>query len=136
LNEIWNRALEEPRERRRNNAALSTLLTFVDKSVDLYQSLLTFCSRKFKEEGNPLYCTLRADVLMALHDAGVTELYQHDPCHEFCWILDAATRERQISDNLFNDLKSCLVRFPSKERHVGGGFYSFFFFFFKVFSIS
>ena len=93
VNEMWNRALEEPRQRRRNCQAITAMLTCLDKSQSLYKSLLDLCWRLFREDGNPLFCTLRADVLMGLHDNSVTELYQHDPYHELCWILDAATRE-------------------------------------------
>ncbi len=110
VNEIWNRALEEPRQRRRNCQAIGAMLTCLDKSRSLYKSLLDMCWRLFREIGNPLFCTLRADVLMALHDNSVTELYQHDPYHELCWILDAATRDRSMADALVRDLTASLAK--------------------------
>jgi hypothetical protein len=110
VNEMWNRALEEPRQRRRNCAAITAMLTYLDKSHSLYKSFLDFCCRLFREDGNPLFCTLRADVLMGLHDNSVTELYQHDPYHELCWILDAATRDRAMSDALVRDLTGALEK--------------------------
>lgn len=119
VNEIWNRALEEPRQRRRNCQAITAMLTCLDKSQSLYKSLLDLCWRLFREDGNPLFCTLRADVLMGLHDNSVTELYQHDPYHELCWILDAATRERSMSDALARDLataQSKLTVLRAKEK--------------------
>lgn len=68
------------------------MLACVDKSRNLYKSVLDLCARLFREDGNPLFCTLRADILMGLHDNGVTELYQHDVYHELCWILDRFLR--------------------------------------------
>lgn len=120
LNEVWGRALEEPRQRRRNTPAIGAVLSYLDKSRPLYRSLLELCWRLYREDGNPMFCALRSDVLMALHDAGVTELYQHDPYHELCWILDAGTRERSFSDTLLRDLTGALDKLrtvkSSKER--------------------
>lgn len=57
-------------------------------------------------------------MLMALHDAGVTELYTQDPAHEVCWILDAATRERHLSDALLLDLKVAASKLTSRTARL------------------
>jgi hypothetical protein len=110
VNDMWGRTLEEPRQRRRATPAIGAMLACLDKSRSLYKSLLEMCKKVYAEEGNSMYCALRADVLMALHDNGVTELYQHDPLHELCWILDAGTRERSLSEPLLRDLGAALQK--------------------------
>ena len=74
-NELWVLPLDGPRERRRASSTIASLLAFVDKSLSLYHSLLAICRSLYRDNGDPLLCALRADVLMALHDAGLTELY-------------------------------------------------------------
>lgn len=104
VREIWIKDVQGPRDRRRVTPSLGKILDAVDRSVALYKNVLDSCARAFRDTGNPLYCTLRCDVLMALHDAGVSELYTQDRCHDYAWILDAAANGR-LTELLLNDLE-------------------------------
>lgn len=77
----------------------------VGKNVRLYDMVLQFLRTLFLRTRNVHYCTLRAELLMVLHDNDVQDVISMDPCHKFTWCLDACIRER------FVDLKR------AKELH-------------------
>ena len=54
--------------------------------------------------GNLAYCTLRSDLLMALHGAEVAEIYTLDPCHNFTWCLSACVKDNTIDMTRFREL--------------------------------
>lgn len=61
--------------RRESNPILQELVHLVGKSVSLYNMMLHFFRTLFVSTNNTAFCTLRADLLMALHDAGVSEVW-------------------------------------------------------------
>ena len=68
----------------------------IGRSVRLYDTVLQFLRTLFLRTHCTHYCTLRAELLMALHDAEVQDVIAVDPCHKFTWCLDACIRERNV----------------------------------------
>ena len=54
-------------------------------NVKLYDMTLQFLRTLFLRTRNVHYCTLRAELLMALHDLEVQDIISVDPCHKFTW---------------------------------------------------
>ena len=63
------------------------------------QGIVELCALRYRD-GERQYvgmqeaalCALRAQLLMALHDLGQTELCNKDPCHKLAWTLDACLK--------------------------------------------
>ena len=58
------------------------LTRMVGKNVKLYDMVLQFLRTLFLRTRNVHYCTLRAELLMSLHDLDVGEICTVDPCHK------------------------------------------------------
>lgn len=54
----------------------------VGKNVKLYDMVLQFLRTLFLRTRNVHYCTLRAELLMSLHDLDVGDICSVDPCHK------------------------------------------------------
>ena len=59
---------------RRQHPIVQQLLLTVGTSLPLYSKLLRTLRSRFVYSGNRLLCALRADILMAFHDANVTDV--------------------------------------------------------------
>lgn len=60
------------------------LTQMVGKNVKLYDMVLQFLRTLFLRTRNVHYCTLRAELLMSLHDLDVGDICTVDPCHKVC----------------------------------------------------
>lgn len=54
----------------------------IGKNVKLYDMVLQFLRTLFLRTRNVHYCTLRAELLMSLHDLEISEICTVDPCHK------------------------------------------------------
>lgn len=54
----------------------------VGKNVKLYDMVLQFLRTLFLRTRNVHYCTLRAELLMSLHELDVGDICSVDPCHK------------------------------------------------------
>lgn len=111
---------QTPRQRRQNET-VQVLVKMIGKNVLLYDTILSFLRTLFLRTKNVHYCTLRVELLMALHDAEVSDITQMDPCHKFAWCLDACLREQTIDPKRARELQSFLegVRTKGQEQVIG-----------------
>lgn len=58
------------------------LTQMIGKNVKLYDMVLQFLRTLFLRTRNVHYCTLRAELLMSLHDLDISEICLVDPCHK------------------------------------------------------
>lgn len=58
------------------------LTQMVGKNVKLYDMVLQFLRTLFLRTRNVHYCTLRAELLMSLHELDVGDICSVDPCHK------------------------------------------------------
>ncbi|XP_006163369.2 LOW QUALITY PROTEIN: negative elongation factor B [Tupaia chinensis] len=85
---------------RRQGEVVQRLTQMVGRSVKLYDMVLQFLrtlllrTRLFLRTRNVHYCTLRAELLMSLHDLDVGDICSVDPCHKGVgtWGPSALTR--------------------------------------------
>ena len=95
-------------KQRRSNETIQELVKMIGKNVLLYDTILQFLRTLFLRTKNVHYCTLRVELLMALHDSEVKEITDMDPCYKFTWCLDACIREKAIDGKRFRELVSHL----------------------------
>jgi len=107
-------------KQRRSNETIQQLVKMVGKNVLLYDNIIQFLRTLFLRKKNVHYCTLRVELLMALHDAEVTDITNMDPCHKFTWCLDACIREKNIDAKRFRELMSVLDSIKKGQEQVLG----------------
>ena len=105
---------------RRQGDAIQQLTKMVGKSIKLYDMVLQFLRTLFLRTRNVHYCTLRAEILMTLHDNDVHEICTVDPCHKFTWCLDACIRERFVDSKRARELQGFLDGVRRGQEQVLG----------------
>ena len=110
---------------RRQGDAIQQLTKMVGKSIKLYDMVLQFLRTLFLRTRNVHYCTLRAEILMTLHDNDVHEICTVDPCHKFTWCLDACIRERFVDSKRARELQAFLDGVRRGQEQVLGFVYLF-----------
>ena len=92
---------------RRHSRIVQELIEMVGSSQPLYNTLLQFLRTLFLRTQISHYCTLRADILMSLHD-GESPICSTDRCYKFAWCLDACVRVGHVDKKKGRELYSFL----------------------------
>ena len=102
---------------RRQGEVVQKLTHMIGHNVRLYDMVLQFLRTLFLRTRNVHYCTLRAELLMALHDNEVQEITNVDPCHKFTWCVDACIRERNVDTKRSREIQVFLDGIKSGQEH-------------------
>lgn len=105
---------------RRQGEVIQKLTHMIGKNVKLYDMVLQFLRTLFRRARSVHYCTLRAELLMALHDLEVQEITTVDPCHKFTWCLDACIREKTVDSKRSRELQGFLDSIKRGQEQVLG----------------
>ncbi len=105
---------------RRQNDVIQKLRQMVGKNIKLYDMVLQFLRTLFLRSRNVHYCTLRAELLMALHDSEIHDICSVDPCHKFTWCLDACIREKFVDSKRARELQGFLDGVRRGQEQVLG----------------
>ncbi|CAK9803478.1 Negative elongation factor B [Anthophora plagiata] len=105
---------------RRQGEVVQKLAHMIGHSVKLYDMVLQFLRTLFLRTKNIHYCTLRAELLMALHDLEVQDIISVDPCHKFTWCLDACIREKNVDIKRSRELQGFLDSIKRGQEQVLG----------------
>ncbi|XP_054274754.1 negative elongation factor B-like isoform X1 [Macrosteles quadrilineatus] len=105
---------------RRQGDVVQKLAHMIGNSVKLYDMVLQFLRTLFLRTRNVHYCTLRAELLMALHDLEVQDIISVDPCHKFTWCLDACIREKNVDIKRSRELQGFLDSIKRGQEQVLG----------------
>ena len=108
-----------PRQRRQNEV-IQNLVKMIGKNVILYDTCLQFLRTLYLRTKNSHYCTLRVELLMALHDSEIQEITAMDQCHKFAWCLDACIRENNIDLKRSRELQAFLESIRKEHETVIG----------------
>lgn len=108
-----------PRSRRQGEV-VALLTDMVGKNIKLYDMVLQFLRTLFLRTRNTHYCTLRAELLMSLHDLEINEICSLDPCHKFTWCVDACIRDRFIDPKRSRELQGFLDGIRKEHEFVLG----------------
>ncbi|XP_006776583.2 PREDICTED: negative elongation factor B, partial [Myotis davidii] len=119
LSVLHNFFSPSPRTRRQGEVVL-VQKQMVGKNVKLYDMVLQFLRTLFLRTRNVHYCTLRAELLMSLHDLDVGDICSVDPCHKFTWCLDACIRERFVDSKRARELQGFLDGVKKGQEQVLG----------------
>eukprot|EP00096_Caligus_rogercresseyi_P011921 TRINITY_DN4840_c0_g1_i1.p1 TRINITY_DN4840_c0_g1~~TRINITY_DN4840_c0_g1_i1.p1 ORF type:complete len:616 (+),score=211.95 TRINITY_DN4840_c0_g1_i1:27-1850(+) len=93
---------------RRQAEVIQKLAHMIGSNVKLYDMILQFLRTLFLRTRNVHYCTLRAELLMALHELEIQDIISVDPCHKFTWCLDACIREKNVDVKRSRELQGFL----------------------------
>uniref|UniRef100_T1J7M6 Negative elongation factor B n=1 Tax=Strigamia maritima TaxID=126957 RepID=T1J7M6_STRMM len=105
---------------RRQGEVVQKLSHMIGRNIKLYDMVLQFLRTLFHRTRNVHYCTLRAELLMALHDLEIQEITNVDPCHKFTWCLDACIRERNVDSKRARELQGFLDNPKRGQEQVLG----------------
>ncbi len=105
---------------RRQAQVIQKLADMIGSNVKLYDMTLQFLRTLFLRTRNVHYCTLRAELLMALHDLEVQDIISVDPCHKFTWCLDACIREEKVDFKRSRELQGFLDAIRRGQEQVLG----------------
>lgn len=105
---------------RRQGEVVQKLAHMIGNSVKLYDMVLQFLRTLFLRTRNVHYCTLRAELLMALHDLEIQDIISVDPCHKFTWCLDACIREKNVDIKRSRELQGFLDSIKRGQEQVLG----------------
>ncbi|XP_043287222.1 negative elongation factor B [Venturia canescens] len=105
---------------RRQGEVVQKLAHMIGHSVKLYDMVLQFLRTLFLRTKNIHYCTLRAELLMALHDLEIQDIISVDPCHKFTWCLDACIREKNVDVKRSRELQGFLDSIRRGQEQVLG----------------
>ncbi|KAF8796796.1 negative elongation factor B-like [Argiope bruennichi] len=107
-------------KQRRQGEVVQKLLTMIGHNVKLYDMVLQFLRTLFLRTKIVHYCTLRSELLMALHDLEIQEITHVDPCHKFTWCLDACIREKNVDVKRSRELQGFLDSIKRGNEQVLG----------------
>lgn len=108
-----------PKIRRQGDVVIK-LAHMIGHSVKLYDMVLQFLRTLFLRTKIIHYCTLRAELLMALHDSEIQDIISVDPCHKFTWCLDACIREKNVDIKRSRELQGFLDSIKRGQEQVLG----------------
>eukprot|EP00039_Didymoeca_costata_P025509 m.13649 g.13649 ORF g.13649 m.13649 type:complete len:620 (-) comp4892_c0_seq1:41-1900(-) len=81
---------------RRKSPEIAELVANIGSEIKLYNFVLTKIRTEFVNTGIASYCSLRADLLQALHDSGLSVFSKFDPCFKFVRSLAGCAIERNV----------------------------------------
>ena len=120
LIDISNTPIHGSPKSRRQAEVIQKLAEMIGSNVKLYDMTLQFLRTLFLRTRNVHYCTLRSELLMALHDREVQDVISVDPCHKFTWCLDACIRERNVDVKRSRELQGFLDAIRRGQEMVLG----------------
>ncbi|KAG0270513.1 Cofactor of BRCA1 [Actinomortierella ambigua] len=101
-------SIEQPAKvitQRRAHPSIRQLMDIVGGNLNLYNHIGTYLRSLFIQTNDAVYCTLRFDLLMAMHEANLGSITKVDPCHELVWNLDACNRTLSMDDRRVENIR-------------------------------
>ncbi|KAI7830362.1 cofactor of BRCA1-domain-containing protein [Gamsiella multidivaricata] len=101
---------------RRNHPSIKQLLDILGGNLELYNQFGSYLRSLFIRSNEAVYCTLRFDLLMAMHEENVgsvgsrftvvsAQITKVDPCHELVWNLDACNRTLSMDERRVDNIR-------------------------------
>lgn len=103
---------------RRQSIVVQELVDMIGSSQALYNTLVQFLRTLYLRTHISHYCTLRADIIMSLHERE-SSIRSCDPCHKFAWCLDACVKADHVDSKKARELYAFLESTPPGEEVLG-----------------
>ncbi|CAJ0591602.1 unnamed protein product [Cylicocyclus nassatus] len=101
----------ETTKARRQWKEIKDLVQSCGTHEELFKSMTTYIRELFASTGDSMLCSLRYELIMAAHDAGIESLVKSDPCHDFAWCLEACMRDKHLESHQTARLRHMLDAF-------------------------
>ncbi|GMR60003.1 hypothetical protein PMAYCL1PPCAC_30198, partial [Pristionchus mayeri] len=106
----------ETTKSRRQFEHIQTLMNMFGKYAVLYDKTAELIKEAYRVTADPLYCSLKQEVIMAAHDTYRTACTS-DPCHSLAWVLDVCLRDKHMEQaqiakikNIFENMKKMTIQ--------------------------
>ncbi|KAJ2777984.1 hypothetical protein H4R18_004863 [Coemansia javaensis] len=117
--EITDDASAARSEKRRANAALVDIIRAIGDNLQFYMQTLGMVREMFLETNDPALGTLRLDLVMAVHDKGLSEITSDDLCYGLAWPLDACINKQSMDDRRVLELQRFFDRIDRNNAPYG-----------------
>ncbi|KAJ1733386.1 hypothetical protein LPJ61_001585 [Coemansia biformis] len=117
--EIVGEASDARSIKRRENAALVDIVEAIDADLQLYMQTLGMVRELFVETHDPALGTLRLDLVMAVHDKGISKLTGDDLCYGLAWPLDACISKQSMDNRRVLELQKYFDRIDRNNAPYG-----------------
>ncbi|KAI1720565.1 cofactor of BRCA1 (COBRA1) domain-containing protein [Ditylenchus destructor] len=101
---------------RRQWKQIQQLISMVGERESLYTRITEVIRERYVKTGDALYCSLRLELLMAVHDFNVDYAVKFDACHDFAWCLDACLMQKHLDSQQTSKLKALLLDTSKKSK--------------------
>ncbi|VDN28923.1 unnamed protein product [Cylicostephanus goldi] len=101
----------ETTKARRQWKEIKDLVQSCGTHEELFKSMTNYIRELFASTGDAMLCSLRYELIMAAHDAGIESLVKSDPCHDFAWCLEACMRDKHLESHQTARLRHMLDAF-------------------------
>ncbi|KHJ90178.1 cofactor of BRCA1 [Oesophagostomum dentatum] len=105
----------ETTKARRQWQEIKDLIKYCGNHEELFKSMTTYIRELFASTGDTMLCSLRYELIMAAHDAGIETLVKSDPCHDFAWCLEACMRDKHLESHQITRLRHMLDTFQKSS---------------------
>ncbi|VDN30994.1 unnamed protein product [Cylicostephanus goldi] len=108
----------ETTKARRQWKEIKDLVQSCGTHEELFKSMTTYIRELYATTGDSMLCSLRYELIMAAHDAGIESLVKSDPCHDFAWCLEACMRDKHLESHQTARLRHMLDAFLKSPIEV------------------
>ena len=98
------------------SASVQRLRGIVGASKALYLQVVGVMRAHYAEHGDPSMCALRSQLLMACHDAELTDLCASDRCHRLAWLADACVRDACLDGRRVSEMCAIVKQLDFDSR--------------------
>lgn len=113
---------------RSGSAALQRLVHMVGSSVTVYRGIIDVCVAVFRDHHEAgqaaggmreaALCSLRSQLLMALHDVGESRLCTAEPSHKLACTLDACLKDGAVDERRSRELLNFFHAYDISDTHA------------------
>ncbi|KAJ1969988.1 hypothetical protein IWQ62_000265 [Dispira parvispora] len=103
---------------RRQHPSVTALVEAIHTNRTLYDVVLRILRSNFLSSGDRVYCAIRFDLLMKMHDKDLPEIYNSDPCYRLAWSLDACMRI-SMDDRRVHQIQKFFDSVPREDAMYG-----------------
>ncbi|KAJ1658790.1 hypothetical protein IWQ61_002035 [Dispira simplex] len=103
---------------RRQHPTVTALVEAIHTNRTLYDVVLRILRSNFLSSGDRVYCAIRFDLLMKMHDKDLPEIYNSDPCYRLAWSLDACMRI-SMDDRRVHQMQKFFDSVPREDAMYG-----------------
>ncbi|KAJ2082130.1 hypothetical protein H4R24_001826 [Coemansia sp. RSA 988] len=105
--------------KRRENGILMDIVNAIEGDLRLYMQTLGMVREQFIDTNDPTMGTLRLDLVMAMHNKGLSDITSDDICYGLAWPLDACITKQLMDSRRVTELQKYFDRIERDNAPYG-----------------